>query len=133
MSEFSTVYHDSYRVTRSATAIRIDVLDYHAEPLFLDSAQLLQLGLRIERPTRFSSEIGDYRLTVDRAGMRVDVLEYHAEALVLDAAWLEVVGLISVGRGQGSAEGLRGRGSGRRKPTASSIPPRVRVAARRIV
>ena len=42
----SRVVANDYRLTRTNEGLRIEVLDYHAEPLLLTPALLRELGLR---------------------------------------------------------------------------------------
>jgi len=45
----ASVIESDYRITRSGNGIKIEVLDYHADPLFLTNDVLKKLGLAVER------------------------------------------------------------------------------------
>jgi len=44
----SVIEHD-YRITRAGNGIRIEVLDYHADPLLLTNEVLKKIGVTVER------------------------------------------------------------------------------------
>ena len=45
----SPVIEGDYRITRSRDGIKIEVLDYHADPLLLTNEVLKKLGMTVER------------------------------------------------------------------------------------
>ena len=43
----SRVVKQDYRITRTTSTVRIEVLDYHAEPLTLSREQLREFGVQL--------------------------------------------------------------------------------------
>lgn len=46
--QVARIVEGDYRITRSRDGIEIEVLDYHADPLFLSDELLRKLGVAIE-------------------------------------------------------------------------------------
>ena len=45
----TSVIERDYRITRAGNGIKIEVLDYHPDPLFLTNEVLKKIGVTVER------------------------------------------------------------------------------------
>ena len=92
----SKVIGHDYRLSRTASTVRVEVLDYHAEPLTLTREQLFDLGIEIlhEEPESTPKLVtSDYRFSRTASTLRVETLDYHAAPVTLTRRQLREFGL----------------------------------------